>query len=48
MIVGEERLGAPDASVRAQLAVVTDLPRLKGMVRRAVKAARWQEILATP
>jgi hypothetical protein len=48
LIVGEERFGPPDESVRAQLNVITDLPRLKRMVRRAVKAASWQEILDTP
>jgi hypothetical protein len=48
LIVGEERLGAPNESVRAQLAAVTDLPRLKRMVRRTAKAASWQEILDTP
>jgi hypothetical protein len=48
LIVGEERFGPPEEAVRAQLATVTDLPRLKRMVRRAVKAANWQEILETP
>jgi len=47
MIVGEERLGPPDESFRTQLRAVTDLARLKRMVRRAVKAANWQEILET-
>jgi hypothetical protein len=46
--VGEERLGTPDESIRAQLSNITDLARLKRMVRRAVKAASWQEILETP
>jgi hypothetical protein len=48
VIVGEERLGPPDESIKAQLQAVTDLPRLKRMVRRAVKAASWQDILNTP
>jgi hypothetical protein len=47
LVVGEERLGPCDESVRARLANVTDLERLKRMVRRAVKAASWQEILDT-
>lgn len=46
--VGEERLGTPEESINAQLANITDLARLKRMVRRAVKAATWQEILDTP
>ena len=48
LVFGEERFGPPDESVRAQLQAVTDLARLKRMVRRAAKAANWQEILETP
>jgi hypothetical protein len=47
LVVGEERFGPPEEAVRAQLASVTDLGRLKRMHRRAVKAASWEEILAT-
>ena len=45
---GEERLGSPEESLVAQFNLVTDLDRLKRMVRRAAKAASWQEILDTP
>jgi hypothetical protein len=48
LVVGEERLGTPDESVKEQLSNVTDLARLMRMVRRAAKAASWQEILDTP
>ncbi len=48
LVFGEERLGAPDESVKSLLGSVTDLARLKRMVRRAAKAATWQEILDTP
>ena len=48
LIVGEERFGPPTESLKSQLNAVTDLPRLKRMVRRAAKAAGWQEILDTP
>jgi len=48
LVIGEERFGAADASVREQLGNVTDLERLKRMVRKAVTAADWQEILSTP
>ena len=44
----EERLGMPDESIKVQFSNVTDLDRLKRMVRRAAKAASWQEILDTP
>ena len=47
LVVGEERLGTPDESVKNQLSNITDLARLKRMVRRAAKAASWQEILET-
>jgi hypothetical protein len=48
LAVGEERFGPPEESVKAQVYNITDLDRLKRMVRRAVKAASWQEILDTP
>ncbi|HQU45178.1 MAG TPA: hypothetical protein PK867_20350 [Pirellulales bacterium] len=48
LLVGEKRLGAPDQSVRDQLASVTDLERLKRMVSNAVTAANWKERLDTP
>ncbi len=48
LVFGEERLGPPDESAKAQLNMVTDLDRLMRMVRRAAKAASWQEILETP
>jgi hypothetical protein len=48
LVVGEERFGPADDAVRSRLANITDLERLKRMLRRAVKAANWQEILDTP
>jgi hypothetical protein len=45
---GEERLGTPDESIIGQFRNITDLARLKRMVRRAAKAASWREILDTP
>jgi hypothetical protein len=48
LMLGEERLGPCDEAVRSQLANITDLDRLKRIIRRAVKAASWQEILETP
>jgi hypothetical protein len=48
LVVGEERLGTPGESIKAQLTNITDLARLKRMVRRAAKATNWQEILDTP
>jgi hypothetical protein len=48
LIVGEEQFGSPAESVKEQLNVITDLPHLKRMVRRAATATSWQEILDTP
>jgi hypothetical protein len=48
LAVGEEQLGTPDESIKAQFSNITDLARLKRMVRRTAKAASWQEILDTP
>jgi hypothetical protein len=48
LAIGEERFGPVEDSVRTQLNSIGDLERLERMHRRAVKAANWQEILATP
>jgi hypothetical protein len=48
LFVGEKRLGAPDESVKAQLAGIMDLERLDRMILQAVTATDWQEILNTP
>jgi hypothetical protein len=48
LLVGEKRLGAPDESIKAHLNLITDLERLDRMIRQAVTAASWQEILDTP
>jgi hypothetical protein len=48
LILGEDRFGPPDESVKAGLNSITDLDRLERMARRTPKAASWQEILDTP
>ena len=48
LAVGEEKFGPPDETVKSNLKLITELNRLKRMVRRAVKAASWHEILETP
>ncbi|HJT32512.1 MAG TPA: hypothetical protein VJ783_10750 [Pirellulales bacterium] len=48
LLVGEERLGPADETIKNQLDSVTDLERLNRMIRRAVKAADWQEVLDAP
>ena len=46
--IGEVSVGPPSEAVKGALESITDLERLDRMVRRAVKAASWQEILETP
>jgi len=48
LLVGEERLGPPGESVKARLDHIAELDRLRRMIRQAVKATSWQEILDTP
>ena len=45
--VGRLRFGAPDDNVSASLARITDVARLESLVERALKAASWQELLAS-
>jgi hypothetical protein len=48
LLVGEERIGPADESVKVHLAGIRDLDHLGRMLRRAAKAVSWQEILDTP
>jgi hypothetical protein len=48
LLIGEERFGPADESVTTRLHAVTDLGRLERMIRRALKAVTWQEVLDTP
>jgi hypothetical protein len=48
LLIGEDRLGPPDEATKAELNNITDLDRLKRLVRRAAKAVAWREILDTP
>ena len=48
LIQAEDRFGPPDPSVKAGLQNITDLDRLKRIIRQTPKATSWQEILDTP
>jgi hypothetical protein len=48
LLVGEERLGPADETVKVHLQGIHDLDHLNRMLRRAAKASRWQEIVDTP
>ena len=48
LLQGEDRFGPPNEAVKASLQNITDLDRLKHLVRQTPKAASWQEILNTP
>jgi hypothetical protein len=47
LIVGEVRIGPPDEGIRNHLNAITDLARLKRMIRRTADATTWREILET-
>jgi hypothetical protein len=47
LLVGEQRLGVPDKSVKTQLDAITDLDRSDRMLLQAVTSASWQEVLDT-
>ncbi len=48
LVLGEDRFGPPDESVKGRLNSITDLDRLKRIARQTPKAAGWQEIVDTP
>lgn len=48
LLVGEERLGPPDDSIKTELNQVADLERLERMIRCAARATTWRQILDTP
>ncbi|HVA49158.1 MAG TPA: hypothetical protein VNH11_22535 [Pirellulales bacterium] len=48
LVVGEERPGTANESVRSKLDNIKDHERLLRMVRKAATAATWQQILDTP
>jgi hypothetical protein len=48
MLVGQEKCGIPPEDVRNRLENIKDLERLDRMLRRALKAGSWNEILETP
>ena len=47
LLIGGERFGPPPEEIAIRLNAVTDLDRLERMIRRAVKASNWQEIMDT-
>jgi hypothetical protein len=48
LVQAEDRFGPLDAAVKAGLQNITDLNRLKRIIRQTPKAVNWQEILDTP
>lgn len=44
--IGEERFGAPNEQVRAEINALEDLPRLKIRVVQANKVNSWEELLS--
>lgn len=48
IIVGQEKCGSVPDEVKNRLENIRDLERLDRMLRRALTAANWDEILETP
>ena len=48
LVQAEDRFGPLDVAVKAGLQNITDLNRLKRIIRQTPKAVNWQEILDTP
>jgi len=48
LIAGTERLGPPGEAVRSALNEIDDVNQLEGLLRRAVRIAAWDELLAPP
>jgi hypothetical protein len=48
LFFGEWRFGPPDESVKSALAGISDLVRLRGMIRRVPEASGWRDLLDTP
>jgi hypothetical protein len=46
-LLGDQRFGPPDASVRARIEETDDLPRLERWTERLLKASGWDELLAS-
>ncbi len=48
LMLGEDRFGPPDDTVKAGLSNSTDLNRLKRTARQTPEVSGWQEVLDTP
>ncbi len=48
LTIGQDRFGDCDEGFRSRLSAITDLHRLKRMLRQTPKVSTWEEILETP
>jgi hypothetical protein len=46
LLLGDQRFGPPDTSVRARIEETADLARLERWTARLLKASSWEELLA--
>jgi hypothetical protein len=46
LLLGDQRFGPPDASVRAMIEGTMDLARLEQWTAQLLKAGSWEELLA--
>jgi hypothetical protein len=47
-LLGEDRFGSADESIRAQINAITNLEQLEALGRRLLKVSSWQELLERP
>jgi hypothetical protein len=45
LLLGEDRLGPPDAEIESALSAISDVDRLQHMARRLLKAKTWTDLL---
>jgi hypothetical protein len=48
MLVGQERLGEPDAATAAAINAIADVRQLEALGRRAVHVRSWRELIGQP
>jgi hypothetical protein len=47
LLLGDQRFGPPNEIVRATIEETTDLPQLERWTARLLKAANWEDLVAT-
>jgi hypothetical protein len=48
LLLGQDKFGPGDAAITTQLEGITDLDRLKRILRHILRASDWQDLFDTP